>query len=53
MLTSPTLKGEVSHLRNKELLFVVGPDEAAVEAAVDRLAPAAATDAAEAQEALF
>lgn len=32
--------GEVSHLRNKELLFVVGPDEAVVESAVDRLAPA-------------
>ncbi|MDE3070460.1 MAG: DNA adenine methylase [Acidobacteriota bacterium] len=36
--------GAVSHLRNRELLFVVGPDEAAVEAAVDRL-PASAPGA--------
>lgn len=31
--------GAVSHLRNKELLFIVGPEEGPVEAAVDRLAP--------------
>lgn len=30
--------GEVSHLRNRELLFVVGPDQALVQAAVARLA---------------
>jgi adenine-specific DNA-methyltransferase len=35
--------GSVSHLRNKELLFLVGPDEALVEAAVDRLVPMAET----------
>jgi adenine-specific DNA-methyltransferase len=33
--------GEVSHLRNKELLFVVGPDEAPVESAVATLEPIA------------
>jgi len=44
--------GEVSHLRNKELLFVVGPDEARVEAAVAGLAPAE-DDAKDTQEALF
>ncbi len=31
--------GEISHLRNQELLFVVGPDEAAVERAVLDLVP--------------
>jgi adenine-specific DNA-methyltransferase len=46
--------GEVSHLRNKELLFVVGPDEALVEAAVDRLAPTAEpVETGASQEALF
>jgi adenine-specific DNA-methyltransferase len=40
--------GEVSHLRNKELLFVVGPDESAVAAAVDGLVPSE-----EPQEVLF
>jgi adenine-specific DNA-methyltransferase len=32
--------GKVSHLRNKELLFVVGPEEALVDAAVQGLTPA-------------
>jgi adenine-specific DNA-methyltransferase len=32
--------GEVSHLRNQELLFVVGPDEAAIDAALVRATPA-------------
>lgn len=31
--------GEVSHLRNQEILFVVGPDEAVVDAAVRGLVP--------------
>lgn len=38
--------GKVSHLRNKELLFVVGPDEAVVEAAVSNLAPVGENSAA-------
>jgi adenine-specific DNA-methyltransferase len=50
---SGTKVGAVSHLRNKELLFVVGPDEALVEAAVDRLAPAETSALPETQEALF
>jgi adenine-specific DNA-methyltransferase len=40
--------GEVSHLRNKELLFVAGPDEAVLDAAVTGLVPSA-----DAQKALF
>ncbi len=42
--------GQVSHLRNRELLFVVGPDQAALDAAVHGLAP---TDTADVQQALF
>lgn len=45
--------GQVSHLRNKELLFVVGPDEALVDAAVVDLVPAGASAPSSAQEALF
>ncbi len=33
--------GEISHLRNEEMLFVVGPDQQLVEAAVDGLGVAA------------
>lgn len=45
--------GAVSHLRNKEVLFVVGPDEALVENAVDRLAPAEPQAPRASQPALF
>lgn len=44
--------GQVSHLRNKELLFVVGPDENAVENAARDLMPVNVT-AAESAPALF
>jgi adenine-specific DNA-methyltransferase len=44
--------GEVSHLRNKELLFVVGPDEAAVKQGVQDLVPVDVT-AADSAPALF
>jgi len=37
--------GRVSHLRNRELLFVVGPSEAAVDRAVEGLSPSPAEDA--------
>jgi adenine-specific DNA-methyltransferase len=42
--------GRVSHLRNREVLFVAGPDESAIDNAVARLAPPVTASA---QEALF
>lgn len=45
--------GAVSHLRNRELLFVVGPRERLVEAAVDGLAPAGREGWPDAREALL
>jgi len=44
--------GRVSHLRNRELLFVVGPSEAAVDRAVEGVSPSPAEEAC-LQDALF
>lgn len=45
--------GEISHLRNRELVFVVGPDEQLVETAVDGLAQEPGVGSEAGQEALF